>query len=105
MNLYLSYFFFGFPLYTPLSFASSIPSLWRSFIVSLSNSARDANILNTSFPLGVVVSKFSLIEINCTSFSLSLSTKLIRSFKDLPNREISSTGTTSRKRTHKIDKF
>lgn len=69
-SIWLSVSFGLAPNLTPLALALAIPSSWRSFRISVSNSAMDASLLNSSLPVGVEVSIFWSVTTSSTPFSL-----------------------------------
>jgi hypothetical protein len=75
----------GRPPLRPLARAAINPTFVRSLIISLSNSAREANMLNVNLPVAVLVLMESCMLSNPTcSFSI-FETKSIKTFNDLPS--------------------
>lgn len=76
----------GRPPFLPLALAATSPALVRSRIISLSNSANEAKILNVNLPVAVVVSMWSCRLTKLTPFSLNTATRSTRWRRERPRR-------------------
>ena len=76
----------GLPPILPLARAALSPAKVRSRMISLSNSATDANILKINLPWAVLVSIGSQRLFKPTCLSINRPTSSTKCFNDLPSR-------------------